>query len=64
MASDERDLRKLSNKELDKLRQEVIAEEIRRIQEHPNAFVVSATAFIEEDLKIVDARIANTDLSK
>lgn len=64
MASDERDLRKLSNKELDKLRQEVTAEEIRQIEADPNAFIVSATAFIEEDLKIVDAILANTDLSK
>jgi len=64
MASDERDLRKLSNKQLDKLRQEVIAEEIRRVEEDPNAFVISATASIEEDLKIVDAILANTDLSK
>lgn len=63
MASEERDLRKLSNKELDKLRQEVIAEEIRRVEEDPKACVVSATALIEEDLKIVDAILANTDSS-
>ncbi len=64
MASDERNLRKLSNKELDKLRQEVIAEEIRRIEEDPNAYVVSATASIEQDLKILDTILTKADLSK
>ncbi|KJH72831.1 hypothetical protein [Aliterella atlantica] len=64
MARDERDLRKLSLRKLDNLRQEVIAEEVRRIEEDPKVFVVSATAPIEEDLKIVDAILANTDSSK
>lgn len=64
MASDERNLRKLSNKKLDKLRQEVIAEEIRRIEEDPNAYVVSATASIEEDLNILDTILTKADLSK
>lgn len=64
MASDERNLRKLSDKELNKLRQEVIAEEIRRIEEDPNAYVVSATASIEQDLKILDTILTKADLSK
>lgn len=64
MASDERDLKKLSLKELDKLRQEVIAEEVRRIEEDPNAVVVSATASIEEDIKILDTILASSGLSK
>lgn len=64
MASDERDLKKLSLKELDKLRQEVIAEEVRRIEEDPNAVVVSATASIEEDIEILDTILASSGLSK
>jgi hypothetical protein len=63
MASDERNLKKLSNKELNKLRQEVMAEEIRRIEEDPNSYVLPATASIEEDLKILDTILTKADLS-
>lgn len=64
MASDERNLKKLTNKQLDDLRQEVIAEEIRRVEEDPNAFVVSATTSIEEDLKILDIILADNNISE
>lgn len=64
MASGERNLRRLSDKELDGLRQEVIAEEIRRIEEDPNAFVIPASASIEDDLKILDIILAKADISE
>lgn len=64
MASDEGNLRKLSNKELDKLRQAVIAEEIRRIEEDPNSYAVPANASIEDDLKILDTILTTADLNK
>lgn len=64
MASNELNLRELSDKQLDSLRQELIAEEIRRVEEDSAAFVVSASAAIEEDLKILDTILAQADLSK
>ena len=63
MASSELNLRKLSDKQLDSLRQELIAEEIRRVEEDASAFVVSASAAIEEDLKILDIILGKADLS-
>jgi hypothetical protein len=64
MASSERNLRKLSDRELDCLRREVLAEEIRRIEEDPNAFVVPAAAPIEEDLKILNTILDRANLSE
>jgi hypothetical protein len=62
MARDKRNLKKLSDEELNQLRQEVIAEEIRRIEESPNSLLVSAEASIEEDLKVLDAILANKNV--
>lgn len=64
MASDDRNLRKFTNKQLKALRQEVIAEEIRRIEEDLNAFMLSVTAYIEEDSKIPHIIIADSNASK
>jgi ribosome-binding ATPase YchF (GTP1/OBG family) len=64
MASNERNLRNLSDRELNCLRREVLAEEIRRIEEDPKAFVVPASAAIEEDLKILDTILDRANLTK
>ena len=63
MASSERNLRRLSDKQLDSLSQKLIAEGIRRVEEDSSAFVVSASAAIEEDLKILDTILAKANLS-
>ncbi len=60
MANNERDLRKLSDRQLDSLSQDVIVEQIRRIEEDPNAFVVPGAASVEEDLKVIDIILAQT----
>ena len=61
MENNERDLRKLSDRQLDNLSQDVIAEQIRRIEEDPNAFVVDGSASVEEDLKVIDIILAQTN---
>ena len=61
MANNERDLRKLSDRQLDNLSQNVIVEQIRRIEEDPNAFVVPSAASVEEDLKVIDIILAQTN---
>lgn len=63
MASGERNLKELSDRELDSLRQEVIAEQIRRIEEDANAFSVPGSASIEEDLKVLDTILAKANPS-
>lgn len=63
MASGERNLKELSNRELDSLRQEVIAEQVRRIEEDANAFIVPGSASIEEDLKVLDTILAKVNPS-
>lgn len=63
MASGERNLKELSDRELDSLRQEVIAEQIRRIEEDVNAFSVPGSASIEEDLKVLDTILAQANPS-
>jgi hypothetical protein len=55
MASNGINLSLLSDQELERLRQAVIAEEIRRIELSPNALVIEADAPIEEDLKAIEA---------
>ncbi|MGL5874194.1 MAG: hypothetical protein ACRC2R_17805 [Xenococcaceae cyanobacterium] len=62
MARDKRNLKELSDEELNELRQEVIAEEIRRIEQASNSSIVSAVASIEEDLKVLDVILAKTNL--
>lgn len=64
MASGERDLRKLSDRELDSLRQDVVCEQIRRVEEDPNAFVVLNLASIEEDLQVLDTILTKANTSK
>jgi hypothetical protein len=44
-------LKELSDRELFDLEQQIIAEEIRRVEEDPNAIAIAAEASIEEDLK-------------
>jgi hypothetical protein len=44
-------LRELSDRELFALQQQILVEEIRRVQEDPNSILVEADASIEEDLK-------------
>ena len=61
MANNERDLRKLSDRQLDNLSQDVIVEQIRRIEEDPNAFVVPSESYVEEDLKVIDIILAQTN---
>ena len=61
MANNERDLRKLSDRQLDNLSQDVIVEQIRRIEEDPNAFVVPSKFSVEEDLKVIDIILAQTN---
>lgn len=61
MASGERDLRELSDRELNSLKQKAIAEQVRRVEEDPNAFVVSGSASIEEDLKVLDTILAEAN---
>ncbi len=61
MANNERDLRKLSDRQLDSLSQDVIVEQIRRVEEDPNAFVVPGLASVEEDLKVLDIILALTN---
>ncbi len=61
MANNERDLRELSDRELDSLSQDVIVEQIRRVEEDPNAFVVPGESSVEEDLKVLDIIIAQTN---
>ena len=61
MANNERDLRKLSDRQLDNLSQDVIVEQIRRIEEDPNAFVVPSESSVEEDLKVIDIILAQTN---
>jgi hypothetical protein len=61
MASNGINLTLLSDQELDRLRQAVIAEEIRRIEQDPNAIVIEADAPIEEDLKALDAILAKIE---
>lgn len=63
MASGERNLKELSNRELDSLRQEVIAEQVRRIEEDANAFIVPGSASIAEDLKVLDTILAKANPS-
>ena len=58
MENNERDLRKLSDHQLDSLSQDVIVEQIRRIEEDPNAFVVDGSASVEEDLQVLDIILA------
>ena len=60
MANNERDLRELSDRQLDNLSQDVIVEQIRRIEEDPNAFVVPSESSVEEDLKAIDMILAQT----
>jgi hypothetical protein len=62
MARDKRNLKELSDEELNELRQEVIAEEIRRIEQNSHSSIVSAEASIEEDLKVLDAILAKINL--
>jgi len=59
MENNERDLRKLSDRELDSLSQDVIVEQIRRVEEDPNAFVVPGESSVEEDLQVLDIIIAH-----
>ncbi len=61
MENNERDLRELSDRQLDSLSQYVIVEQIRRIEEDPNAFVVPGAASVEEDLKVIDIILAQTN---
>lgn len=61
MTNNERDLRKLSDRQLDNLSQDVIVEQIRRIEEDPNAFVVPSESSVEEDLKVIDIILAQTN---
>ncbi len=61
MANNERDLRKLSDRQLDSLSQDVIVEQIRRVEEDPNAFVVTGLASVEKDLKVLDIILAPTN---
>lgn len=61
MASGEQDLRELSDRELNSLKQKAIAEQVRRVEEDPNAFVVSGSASIEEDLKVLDTILAEAN---
>ncbi|WP_146134013.1 hypothetical protein [Chlorogloea sp. CCALA 695] len=61
MANNERDLRELSDRQLDNLSQDVIVEQIRRIEEDPNAFVVPSESSVEEDLKVIDIILAQTN---
>ncbi len=61
MENSERHLRKLSDRELDSLSQNVIVEQIRRVEEDPNAFVVPGESSVEEDLKVLDIIIAQTN---
>lgn len=56
-----RDLRELSDRKLDSLSQNVIVEQIRRIEENPNDFVVPSAASVEEDLKVIDIILAQTN---
>jgi hypothetical protein len=51
MANHRFDLKELSDRELFALEQQIIAEEIRRVQEDPNSIAIAADASIEEDLK-------------
>jgi len=61
MENNERDLRELSDRQLDNLSQDVIVEQIRRIEEDPNAFVVPSESSVEEDLKVIDIILAQTN---
>lgn len=61
MASGERDLRGLSDRELNSLKQKAIAEQVRRVEEDPNAFIISGSASIEEDLKVLDTILAKAN---
>ena len=61
MANNERNLRELSDRQLDNLSQDVIVEQIRRIEEDPNAFVVPSESSVEEDLKVIDIILAQTN---
>jgi len=54
-------LRELSDRQLDNLSQDVIVEQIRRIEEDPNAFVVPSESSVEEDLKVIDIILAQTN---
>jgi hypothetical protein len=51
MANHKFNLRELSDRELFALQQQILVEEIRRVQEDPNSILVEADASIEEDLK-------------
>lgn len=62
MANGELNLKKLTDKELDLLRQETLAEQIRRIESDPNAYVISGESSIEEDLKILNIILAKTNV--
>ncbi len=61
MENNKRDLRKLSDRQLDSLSQDVIVEQIRRVEEDPNAFVVPSESSVEEDLKVIDIILAQTN---
>jgi hypothetical protein len=63
MASNGINLKLLSDLELERLRQAVIAEEIRRIELSPNALVIEADAPIEEDLKAIEAILTQTGMA-
>lgn len=56
-----RDLRELSDRKLDSLSQDVMVAQIRRIEEDPNAFVIPSAASVEEDLKVIDIILAQTN---
>lgn len=51
MANHRFNLKELSDRELFALQQQILAEEIRRVQEDPHSILVEADAPIEEDLK-------------
>jgi hypothetical protein len=51
MANYRFDLKNLSNQELFALEQQILAEEIRRVEQDPNSITIEADALIEEDLK-------------
>lgn len=51
MANYRFDLKNLSNQELFALEQQILAEEIRRVEQDPNSITIEAHEPIEEDLK-------------
>ena len=61
MENTERDLSELSDRQLDNLSQDVIVEQTRRIEEDPNAFVLPSESSVEEDLKVIDIILAQTN---